>query len=163
MGLCHVHLFLCLLFSFTEFLQHIFWESMQSHFILVLLFSILCVLSQPGDAFFREGRTLDVENKAFPKRSHFKMANIQRSNDVDEVYPVTLIGGKCEKDSVFVLKSDVNENISEGKTQNYLFGYWHQTLGKTVCFPTVCRKFPIIIGLSINSQEKPKIFRLHTN
>ena len=79
---------------------------MQSHFILVLLFSTLCVLSQPGDAFFREGRTLDVENKAFPKRSHFMMANVQRRNDVDKGYPITLIRGKCEKGSSFVLKSN---------------------------------------------------------
>ena len=99
---------------------------MQSHFILVLLFATLCVLSQPGDAFFREGRTVDVENKAFPKRSHFMMANVQRRNDVDEGYPVTLIRGKREKDLLFVLKSDVNESISKRKRQKWLFGYWHQ-------------------------------------
>ena len=94
---------------------------MQSHFILVLLFSILCVLSQPGEAFFREGRTLDVENKAFPKRTHSMMANVKRRNDVEEGYRVKLIRGNGERDSLFVLKYYIDAEKPFPGTLNKLY------------------------------------------
>lgn len=43
----------------------------------------------------REGRTLDLENKAFAKRSHFIKANVQRRIYENNGYPLKLVRGEC--------------------------------------------------------------------
>lgn len=44
---------------------------MQSPFILAFLFTVLCILSQSGEAFWRDGREIEREKRTFPMRSHF--------------------------------------------------------------------------------------------
>lgn len=39
---------------------------MKPHFFLAILFSILCILTQPGEAFVRDGRGIQREKRTFP-------------------------------------------------------------------------------------------------
>ena len=43
---------------------------MQSPFILAFLFTVLCILSQSGEAFWRDGREIERGKRTFPMRSH---------------------------------------------------------------------------------------------
>ena len=67
---------------------------MQTHYILAILCSILLVVTQPGEAFMREGRTFGAESKAFSKEGYFMKANMQRRNHENDGYPRKLIRSK---------------------------------------------------------------------
>lgn len=67
---------------------------MQSHLFLVVTFAVLFVLSQPGEAFMREGRDWNLDNKESAKYRELMRASLQRQNDESYGYPLKLIKGR---------------------------------------------------------------------
>lgn len=66
-----------------------------AHVILVVLFAVLCVFSLSGDAFLREGRTMDLKpflkKKAFPRSSRSSISHGRNG------YKTDMLRGKCRR------------------------------------------------------------------
>ena len=78
---------------------------MQSHLVLVVTFAVLFVLSQPGEAFWREGRAWNLDNKESAKHRELTKASLQRRNDESYGYPMKLIKGRYKKHRTFAMES----------------------------------------------------------
>ena len=62
--------------------------------ILVVLFAVLCVLNLSGDAYIREGRTMDL--KAFLKKKALLRNSRSGINHERKGYATSILRGKCK-------------------------------------------------------------------
>ena len=75
-----------------------------AHAILIVFFGVLCVLSLSGDAFLREGRTMELKallrKRAFPKSSRTSIHHKKYGYETDVIRKIremdTKPWGECK-------------------------------------------------------------------
>lgn len=94
---------------------------MKLHFVQAILFSILCTLTQPGEAYWREGRSIQREKRILPINIAFSDDHFTRQSRKPQEDPFKFIRGKWIRVTSCVLipvnrYSSSNKMIESEKT-----------------------------------------------
>ena len=67
---------------------------MKPLFFLAILFSILFILTQPGEAYWREGRSIQREKRTFPMGIPFREEPYTRQSRKPQEDPFKFVRGE---------------------------------------------------------------------